>query len=117
MGIKLAPSQGNFDAVVALIEAHANPTTIGICKGHRCGSSAFGQACQEGHQKIVNPFLEPRHGAERKGSKYDDAVLKAARGHRDENHRHVEILKSLLAKGEFTDLRKLQRDIVGEACL
>jgi hypothetical protein len=98
------------------MEANADPTTVSICKGHWSGVSAFGQACQVGHQKIVNLFLEPRHGVERKGSVYDDVALRAARGRYDRSHSYAEILKLLLAKGEFTNLRKLQREIIGESC-
>ena len=65
------------------MEANADATTVGICKGHWSGISAFGQACPVRHQKIVNLFLEPRRGVERKGSAYDDVVLRAARGRYD----------------------------------
>jgi ankyrin repeat protein len=116
VALKFAASQGNIDAVVTLIEAGAHPTSKSSCKGYGMGVTPFGKACEEGHQKIVNLFLEPRHGVRRKGPKYDQAVLNAARGRRDGNHGHVEILKSLLAKGEFSNLRKLQCDIIDEAC-
>lgn len=115
-GLELAASHGNFDAVVLLLEANADPNAGTTCKGHLCGGDAFRKACVAGHEKIVNLFLESGHGVKRNGSTYEDAVLRAARGYRSEDHGHVEIVKILLAKGEFANLGRLQRQIIGEAC-
>jgi ankyrin repeat protein len=88
-----------------------------FARGHLCGINAFREACMAGHKKIVNLLLEPGHGVKRKGSTYEDAVLKAAHGYHSEDHGHVEIVKLLLAKGEFANLAQLRGDIIGEACL
>ena len=116
IGVRLAASHGNFDAVVALLEENADPTATSYIKGHFGGSNAFKQACEAGHKKIVSLLLEPRHGVKRKGSEYEDAVLKAARGRRNEDHGHVEILILLLTEGDFANIGHLRRNIVGEAC-
>lgn len=115
--LELAASHGNFDAVVLLLEANADPNARTTCKGHLCGVNAFREACMAGHEKIVNLLLEPGHGVKRKGSTYEDAILKAAHGYRSEDHGHVEIVKLLLAKGEFANLARLRCNIIGEACL
>jgi hypothetical protein len=89
----------------------------GSCKGFpsACGN-ALVQACTDGHEKIVDLLLEPRYGIKKKGSQYEQAVLNAARGRPDEGYGHIRILQSLLTKGEFPNLQKLRRNILGEAC-
>jgi hypothetical protein len=114
-GLEIAASRGNFEAVVAFGES-VDPNEQGSCEGHpSISGSAFGQACMAGHETIVNLFLQPCYGVEKKGPAYEFAILRAARGWGN-GHDHLEIIRSLLAQGEFTNLRKLQREILDEAC-
>lgn len=99
-----------------MLEANTDLSAMSICKGHSTGISAFKEACTAGHERIVNLLLDPSHGVKREGSRYENAVLKAARGYGNEDHGHVEVVKLLLTKGKFAHLGRLRCDIIGEAC-
>ena len=114
-GLDIAASQGNFDAVVAFLRANVDPNGMGSCEGHRSNYSALARAGHGGHVKIVDLLLEPIYGVQRKGSAYRTAVVLATRGCRVEDPGRVDIIRSLLVKGEFADIRKLHRDILHEA--
>ena len=103
--------------MVVILGSNVDPNKRGSCKGRmNAYGNALVQACIQGYKRIVDLLLQPVYNVERKGPVYERAVSKAACGRPDENHGHVEILKSLLAKGEFANLEQVRRNVIGEGC-